>query len=73
MDGWIRFWFYETIDQANFYDNERILEIQPIYEYHITENNKMDNSMLMCIRKQEADNPESTFWYAQVNNKLQLN
>ncbi|KAH0945279.1 hypothetical protein HN011_010803, partial [Eciton burchellii] len=68
MDGWIRFWFYETIDQANFYDNERILEIQPIYEYHIKEDNKMDNSMLMCIRKREADNPESTFWYAQDGN-----
>ncbi|RLU19859.1 hypothetical protein DMN91_008418 [Ooceraea biroi] len=65
MDGWIRSWFYETIDQANFRDDEHFLEIQPIYEYHISENSKVGNSMLMCIRKQEADNPESTFWYAQ--------
>lgn len=78
MDGWIRIWFYETIDQANFRNNEHFLEIQPIYQYQIKENNKLDNTMLMCIRKQETDNPESTFWYAQVSscynsNQLKIN
>lgn len=70
MDGWIRIWFYETIDQANFYNTnkERFLEIQPVYEYYISENRGANSSMLMCICKQEPENPESTFWYAQVSN-----
>ncbi|KAG5315180.1 CFA44 protein, partial [Acromyrmex insinuator] len=67
MDGWIRIWFYETIDQANLYNRERFLEIQPIYEYHISESDGA-SAMLMCIHKQKPDNPESTFWYAQDGN-----
>ncbi|XP_050459147.1 cilia- and flagella-associated protein 44 isoform X1 [Cataglyphis hispanica] len=65
MDGWIRIWFYETIDQADSDTEERFLEIQPIYEYHV---NEVNNSMLMCICKQEPDNPENMFWYAQDGN-----
>lgn len=64
MDGWIRIWFYETIDQADSRTGERVLEIQPIYEHQISD--EANNSMLMCICKQEPDNPESMFWYAQV-------
>ncbi|XP_011056677.1 PREDICTED: cilia- and flagella-associated protein 44, partial [Acromyrmex echinatior] len=67
MDGWIRIWFYETIDQANLYNRKRFLEIQPIYEYHISESDGA-SAMLMCIHKQKPDNPESTFWYAQDGN-----
>ncbi|XP_032671308.1 cilia- and flagella-associated protein 44 isoform X3 [Odontomachus brunneus] len=65
MDGWIRVWFYETIDQADVHSEDRFLEIQPVYEFQISETL---NSMLMCMRKQEPDNPESTFWYAQDGN-----
>ncbi|XP_072743964.1 cilia- and flagella-associated protein 44 [Anoplolepis gracilipes] len=68
MDGWIRIWFYETIDQADSRTGERILEIQPIYEYHVSEDDEVDQSMIMCICKQEPDNPESMFWYAQDGN-----
>lgn len=70
MDGWIRIWFHETIDQVDIRDEERFLEIQPIYEYHISENDKAYESMLMCMRKREPDNPESTLWYVQVSNCL---
>lgn len=66
MDGWIRIWFYETIDQADSRTGEHFLEIQPIYEYHVNEGDEINNSMLMCIRKQDPNNPESMFWYAQV-------
>lgn len=69
MDGWIRVWFYETIDQAYSQDGDNFLEIQPIYEYHVGESDEV-NSMLMCIRKQEPDNLESTLWYAQVSNEF---
>ncbi|CAL7949001.1 unnamed protein product [Xylocopa violacea] len=65
-DGWIRFWFYETIDHANLSDEEQYLEIQPIYEFQIAEANV--NAMLMSMQKQEVDKPEKTFWYAQDGN-----
>lgn len=68
MDGWIRVWFYETIDHAYSHDGDNFLEIQPIYEYHIGES-EVNGSMLMCIRKQEPDSPESTLWYAQVSDE----
>ncbi|KYN44488.1 WD repeat-containing protein 52 [Trachymyrmex septentrionalis] len=67
MDGWIRIWFYETIDHANPGNRERFLEIQPIYEYHISESDGV-SAMLMCIRKQKPDSPKSTSWYAQDGN-----
>ncbi|KAK1137227.1 hypothetical protein K0M31_001748 [Melipona bicolor] len=64
-DGWIRFWFYETIDHADLSDDEQFLEIQPIYEFQIAEGN--ENAMLMSIQKQEP-NSEKTMWYAQDGN-----
>lgn len=64
-DGWIRFWFYETIDHADLADDEQFLEIQPIYEFEIAENE--ENAMLISIQKQEPDNPDKTIWYAQVS------
>lgn len=64
MDGWIRMWYYDTIDQADPPDEDRFLEIEPVYEFCISEKEK--NSKLMCIQKQDPNNSESTFWYAQV-------
>ncbi|CAK9822070.1 Cilia- and flagella-associated protein 44 [Anthophora retusa] len=66
LDGWIRFWFYETIDHANLSDEEQFLEIQPIYEFQIEED--QENAMLMCIQKQEPNFPEKTVWYGQDGN-----
>lgn len=69
LDGWIRFWFYETIDDADLPSEKQLLEIQPIYEFHITEGKEYSNrsAMLMSIQKQEPNDPEKTIWYAQVN------
>ncbi|KAI4492234.1 hypothetical protein M0802_009924 [Mischocyttarus mexicanus] len=70
MDGFIRVWFYDTIDLANPTEEDPFLEIQPIYEFCITEdeNNSRKNAILMGIQRQEPDNPENTFWYAQDGN-----
>ncbi|XP_017757877.1 PREDICTED: uncharacterized protein LOC108549132 [Eufriesea mexicana] len=65
-DGWIRFWFYETIDHANLADDKQFLEIQPIYEFQIAEGR--ENAMLISIQKQKPTNPEETLWYAQDGN-----
>lgn len=70
MDGFIRVWFYETIDLANPEPENPFLEIQPIYEFCITEYENKDlkkNAMLMGIQRQEPNDPDNTFWYAQVN------
>ncbi|XP_046813293.1 cilia- and flagella-associated protein 44 isoform X2 [Vespa crabro] len=71
MDGFIRVWFYETIDLANPEPENPFLEIQPIYEFCITENdskNLKKNAMLMGIQRQEPNDPDNTFWYAQDGN-----
>ncbi|KAK2582044.1 hypothetical protein KPH14_002749 [Odynerus spinipes] len=71
MDGVVRIWFYETIDQANPPEEDPFIEIQPIYEFHITEDESKGlkgNAMLMSILRQEPDDPENTFWYAQDGN-----
>ncbi|XP_015588735.2 uncharacterized protein LOC107264707 [Cephus cinctus] len=73
MDGWIRIWFYETIDQADPPEGDQFLEIEPIYEFHITEEDEDDydaeqSSMLMCIQKQNIEDAEENFWYAQDGN-----
>lgn len=70
MDGWIRVWYYESIDQADPPDDDRFLQIDPIYEFEIKEADSEDweeSSMLMCIMKQYPDDPERTLWYAQVS------
>ncbi|XP_076177015.1 cilia- and flagella-associated protein 44 isoform X2 [Ptiloglossa arizonensis] len=70
LDGWIRFWFYETIDDADLPSEKQLLEIQPIYEFHITEGKEYSkrSAMLMSIQKQEPNDPEKTIWYAQDGN-----
>ncbi|XP_076666446.1 cilia- and flagella-associated protein 44 isoform X2 [Andrena cerasifolii] len=69
-DGWVRFWFHETIDQADLSSEEQFLEIQPIYEFHITEGegDSKETAMLMCIQKQEPNDADKTIWYAQDGN-----
>ncbi|XP_076637400.1 cilia- and flagella-associated protein 44 isoform X1 [Colletes latitarsis] len=70
LDGWIRFWFYESIDDADLPSNEQLFEIEPIYEFYITEGREYSkrNAMLMSIQKQEPNVPEKTIWYAQDGN-----
>ncbi|KAG7187866.1 hypothetical protein KM043_013850, partial [Ampulex compressa] len=71
MDGWIRVWFYETVEQSSPMNGECFLEIQPIYELYVSESGtegKNEGSMLMCMQKQEPNNPESMMWYVQDAN-----
>ncbi|KAK0161075.1 hypothetical protein PV327_009592 [Microctonus hyperodae] len=74
MDGWIRVWYYETIDQADPPDDNRFICIEPIFEFKISEYDNMKNeysdesSMLMSIQKKYPNNIDDTFWYAQDAN-----
>lgn len=69
MDGWIRIWFYETIDQADPPDDDRFIEIEPIYEFEIAEEDADREccSMLMCIQRKDTEDPDQRLWYAQVS------
>ena len=74
MDGWIRMWFYDTIDRADPPDENRISEVEPVYEFHVSAKGKYDtveDATLMCIQKKAPDSPENTFWYAQVSKLLE--
>lgn len=72
-DGWIKIWYYETIDQAEATEDNNTIEIEPIYEFLIenkTTNNenssKSSSSMLMQILKKYPNDLSDNFWYAQV-------
>lgn len=71
MDGWIRVWYYETIDQADPLDDHRFIDVEPIYEFKIgddeDENESLKGSVLMSILKKNPDDPEQSLWYAQVS------
>lgn len=73
MDGWIKIWYYESIDNAEPSEENPYIEIEPIYEFRIFEqvnNNINVDSMLMCIKKKMNDS-EDTFWYGQVRLSFQ--
>ncbi|XP_057334477.1 cilia- and flagella-associated protein 44 isoform X2 [Microplitis mediator] len=70
MDGWIKIWYYDSIDNAQPSEENPYIEIEPIYEFRIFEqfnNNINFDSMLMCIKKKINDF-EDTFWYGQDGN-----
>lgn len=59
MDGRIRVWHYDTIDQADPPDDDRIVQLEPIYDFYTP------GVEFMCIAKRSTD-PLDTFYYAQV-------
>lgn len=62
MDGFIRLWFWETVELADPPDDDRVVQIEPIMEYRI--GNESLHSELMCLIKKEGDFQ----WYAQDGN-----
>ncbi|KRT85890.1 WD40 domain-containing protein, partial [Oryctes borbonicus] len=61
MDGRIRVWHYDTIDQADPPDDDRVVQLEPIYDFYTP------NVEFMCISKRSS-NPKDTFYYAQDGN-----
>lgn len=59
MDGRIRVWFYDTIDQADPPDDDRFVQVEPAYDFHTP------GVQFMCVYKQN-DNRKDTFYFAQV-------
>lgn len=63
LDGHIKSWYYDTIDQADPPDTDRVVMIEPVYKFHI------DNVKFMCVVKQKED-PDHTLFYAQVGKRM---
>nr|XP_029730533.1 LOW QUALITY PROTEIN: cilia- and flagella-associated protein 44-like [Aedes albopictus] len=62
MDGFIRIWFWETVELADPPDDDRVVQIEPIMEYRI--GTDLWHSELICLIKKEGDFQ----WYAQDGN-----
>lgn len=60
MDGHVRIWWYEKIDQADPPDDDRIVQIDPSYDFYTP------GVMLMCIEKRAPQDPQDSLYYAQV-------
>lgn len=60
LDGYVRIWFWETVDLADPPDDDLFVEIEPIYEYFVgTRGHECQINSL--IRKA----PDSYWWYVQ--------
>ncbi|XP_063994244.1 LOW QUALITY PROTEIN: cilia- and flagella-associated protein 44 [Diachasmimorpha longicaudata] len=73
MDGWLRVWSYETIDQTDASQDRGFIEIEPINEFEINlEKNYVDSSptssMLMALEKKYPTDEQDKEWYGQDGN-----
>ncbi|XP_053686558.1 cilia- and flagella-associated protein 44 [Sabethes cyaneus] len=59
MDGFIRIWFWETVELADPPDDDRMVQIEPIMEFKI--GTEIYTSELTCLIKKQGDFE----WYAQ--------
>lgn len=66
LDGHIRVWWYEKIEQADPPDDDRVIFLDPSCDFHIP------GTMLYCIVKQFEDQPNSTSYFAQVRRKWNI-
>ncbi|KDR19694.1 WD repeat-containing protein 52 [Zootermopsis nevadensis] len=65
LDGFIRMWYFDTIDAADPPEENRFIEVEPRMEFEIK--NDDNHAALMCVVKILKD-PEDTFWYGQDAN-----
>jgi WD40 repeat protein len=61
MDGHVKVWWYDKIDQADPPDDDRVIQIEPTYDFYTP------GLMLMCLRKRYPD-PRDTTYFAQDGN-----
>lgn len=65
LDGYWRVWFFETIESANPPEDARYVAIEPTYELHIAEDEKIQTE-IMCYEKRKPDDPNDNVYYVQV-------
>ncbi|KAL7301745.1 hypothetical protein TKK_0005740 [Trichogramma kaykai] len=74
-DGWIYFWFYDTIDQSEPSEDNNLVEVEPIYEFSVGQQSDTNplarRARLMQIIRRDpsaAEGANSHHWYAQDGN-----
>lgn len=63
MDGRVRVWTFEPIDQADPPDDDRVVQVEPIYDFYTP-----DVQFMFIIKQSEDEN--NTLYYAQVDFQL---
>uniref|UniRef100_A0A1B0C0K8 Uncharacterized protein n=1 Tax=Glossina palpalis gambiensis TaxID=67801 RepID=A0A1B0C0K8_9MUSC len=49
MDGYVRVWFWETIDTTDPPNEDRFIEIEPIYEFYVGQCKKSNYSTMKIL------------------------
>ncbi|XP_030750373.1 cilia- and flagella-associated protein 44 [Sitophilus oryzae] len=62
MDGHVKVWWFEQIDQADPPDDDRVILVDPTYDFYTP------GVKLMAIEKRRPTDQMDTFWYAQDGN-----
>ncbi|CAG9762758.1 unnamed protein product [Ceutorhynchus assimilis] len=62
MDGHVKVWWFEKIDQADPPDDDRVILVDPTYDFYTP------GVKLMSIEKRNHADASDTFWYAQDGN-----
>ncbi|KAL1505618.1 hypothetical protein ABEB36_005142 [Hypothenemus hampei] len=62
MDGHVKVWWFEKIDQAEPPDDDRVILVDPTYDFYTP------GVKLMAIEKRRLGDSSDTFWYAQDGN-----
>lgn len=66
MDGHVCYWFWETVELADPPDDDRFVEIDPIYEYRIGD--KDEDCEVRNLIKAKPNDPSDFVYYAQDGN-----
>ncbi|XP_052120104.1 cilia- and flagella-associated protein 44-like [Frankliniella occidentalis] len=62
MDGFVKVWYFETIDLADPPDDDRFVEVEPIFELEVAD--ELGPAALMCMQRRHGGDQGST-WFAQ--------
>ncbi|XP_050303878.1 cilia- and flagella-associated protein 44 [Anthonomus grandis grandis] len=62
MDGHVKVWWFEKIDQADPPDDDRVILVDPTYDFYTP------GVKLMSTEKRKPGDSSDTFWYAQDGN-----
>lgn len=68
MDGWIKMWSYSVIKLADPHEDDRFLEMHPLYEIQLKDS--IGTAKIRSIVKKK-DSLEDFVWFAQVDENIE--
>lgn len=63
MDGTIKFWYYETIELADPTEEEKFIEVDPIFELQVGD---YYHKAKLLVIEQATNKSPNNLWYGQV-------